>query len=82
MAGVASRMAPPSNAASQRDCTSTNGMVNPLIVPALLASVKATSLLILGDPMKSLGSWLALLGAFDAIYWALCGLLYGRVVEE
>jgi heme exporter protein B len=54
----------------------------PLIVPALLASVKATSLLILGDPMGSLGSWLALLGAFDAIYWALCGLLYGRVVEE
>lgn len=54
----------------------------PLIVPALLASVKSTSLLILGDPMGSLGSWLALLGAFDAIYWALCGLLYGRVVEE
>ena len=54
----------------------------PLIVPALLASVKATSLLILGDPMESLGSWLTLLGAFDALYWALCGLLYGRVVEE
>jgi heme exporter protein B len=54
----------------------------PLIVPALLASVKSTSLLILGDPMGSLGSWLSLLGAFDAIYWALCGLLYGRVVEE
>jgi heme exporter protein B len=54
----------------------------PLIVPALLASVKATSLLILGDPMGSLQSWLMLLGAFDAIYWALCGLLYGRVVED
>lgn len=54
----------------------------PLIVPALLASVKATSLLILGDPMESFGSWLSLLGAFDAIYWALCGLLYGRVVED
>lgn len=54
----------------------------PLIVPALLASVKATSLVILGDPMKSLGSWLSLLAAFDAIYWALCGLFYSRVVEE
>ncbi len=54
----------------------------PLIVPALLASVKATSLVILGDPMGTLGSWLSLLAAFDAIYWALCGLLYGRVVEE
>lgn len=54
----------------------------PLIVPALLASVKATSLVILGDPMQQSRSWIALLGAFDLIYWALCGLLYGRVVEE
>lgn len=54
----------------------------PLIVPALLASVKATSLIVLGDPMRTLGSWLALLAAFDAIYWALCGLLYSRVIEE
>jgi heme exporter protein B len=54
----------------------------PLIVPALLASVKATSLAILGDPMQQIRSWIALLGAFDLIYWSLCGLLYGRVVEE
>jgi heme exporter protein B len=54
----------------------------PLIVPALLASVKATSLAILGDPMHQSRSWIALLGAFDLIYWSLCGLLYGRVVEE
>lgn len=54
----------------------------PLIVPALLASVKATSLVILGDPMGQSRSWIALLSAFDLIYWSLCGLLYGRVVEE
>lgn len=54
----------------------------PLIVPALLASVKATSLVILGDPMRQGGSWISLLGAFGAIYWSLCGLLFGRVVEE
>ncbi|MBV8516922.1 MAG: heme exporter protein CcmB [Acidobacteria bacterium] len=54
----------------------------PLIVPALLASVKATSLAILGDPMAQSRSWMALLAAFDLIYWSLCGLLYGRVVEE
>ncbi len=54
----------------------------PLIVPVLLASVKATSLLILGDPMGQIGSWLGLLAAFNAIYWSLCGLLFGRVVEE
>jgi len=54
----------------------------PLIVPALLASVKATSLVILGDPMDSLRAWVVLLASFDAIYWALCGLLYGRVIED
>ena len=54
----------------------------PLIVPALLASVKATSLAVLGDPMGQARSWIALLIAFDAIYWSLCGLLYARVVEE
>lgn len=54
----------------------------PLIVPALLASVKATSLVILGDPMGQAQSWITLLGAFDLIYWSLCGLLFGRVVED
>ena len=54
----------------------------PLIVPALLASVKATSLVILGDPMGQSSAWIKLLVAFDAIYWSLCGLLFGRVVED
>ena len=54
----------------------------PLIVPALLASVKATSLVILGDPMGEARSWILLLLAFDAIYWSLCGLLFGRVIDE
>lgn len=54
----------------------------PLIVPALLASVKATSLVILGDAMGEARSWIILLFAFDLIYWSMCGLLYGRVVEE
>lgn len=54
----------------------------PLIVPALLASVKATSLVILGDPMGQVWPWIRLLAAFDAIYWSLCGILFGRVVED
>ena len=40
----------------------------PLVVPALLGAVKATSLLILGDPMGQVGSWTMLLVAFDAPY--------------
>jgi len=54
----------------------------PLIVPVLLASVKATSLLILGDPMEQGHSWVLLLVAFNGIYWSLCGLLFDRIVEE
>lgn len=54
----------------------------PLIVPVLLASVKACSLVILGDPMGQVKSWTILLVAFDAIYWSLCGLLFERVVED
>ena len=51
-------------------------------LPVLLASVKATSLAILGDPMEQGPGWVALLIAFNAIYWSLCGLLFDRVVEE
>jgi heme exporter protein B len=54
----------------------------PLVVPVLLSAVKATSLLILGDPMGQTKSWLALLICFDLIHWSACGLLFGRVVED
>jgi len=54
----------------------------PLVVPVLLAAVKATSLLILGDPMGQLRPWAMLLFLFDAVHWALGGLLFGPVVED
>ncbi len=54
----------------------------PLVVPVLLASVKSTSLLIGGDPMGQLKSWVTLVTSFDVIYWSLCGLMFGRVVED
>jgi heme exporter protein B len=54
----------------------------PILVPGLLAAVKATSLCYSGDPMGQLGSWRALLIGFDVVYWSLCSLLFGRVVEE
>jgi heme exporter protein B len=54
----------------------------PLIVPALLSAVKATSLIFFGDPMGQVGSWLTLLAAFDVVYWILCGMVFGRIVES
>lgn len=54
----------------------------PLIVPALLAVVKATALALEGDPMDQMGGWVGLCVAFDVIYWSLCGLLFREVVED
>lgn len=54
----------------------------PLVVPVLLASVKATSLIIHGDPMGQLRSWTLLLACFNLVHWSLCGLLFERVVED
>ena len=53
----------------------------PLMIPALLAAVKCTALILSGDPMDQISSWLSLLVAFDAIYWSLCGVLFGKVIE-
>lgn len=54
----------------------------PLVVPVLLASVKATSLIIHGDPMGQMRSWALLLTCFNVLHWSLCGLLFERVVED
>jgi heme exporter protein B len=54
----------------------------PIVVPALLGSVKATTLIIEGDPMGQLSGWVTLLMVFVVAYWVLCTLLFGRVIEE
>jgi heme exporter protein B len=54
----------------------------PILIPGLLAGVKATSLIFEGDPMGQLRSWETLLIAFNATYWIVCSLLFGRVIEE
>lgn len=56
-------------------------MLFPLVVPVIVAAVKTTSLVMLGDPMDQTSSWLALLACFNLVYWSLCGVLFGRVVE-
>ncbi len=54
----------------------------PLVVPALLGAVKATEVVMAGDPMGRASSWIGLIVAFDAIYWSLCGLLYPLLLED
>jgi len=53
----------------------------PVLVPALVASVKATTLLLETDPMAQLSSWVGLLLAFCLVYWVLGSLLFPYVVE-
>ncbi|MCP4810785.1 MAG: transcriptional regulator [Proteobacteria bacterium] len=54
----------------------------PLLVPALLAAVKALGFVLLGDPMDQIGSWLTLLLCFDLVFWSLGGVLFGYLIEQ
>jgi heme exporter protein B len=54
----------------------------PLVVPVELAAIKATSLVLFGDPMGQLRPWLLMLVAFAVIHWSLAGLLFDKVVED
>jgi heme exporter protein B len=54
----------------------------PLVVPTVLASVKATNLLCNGDPMGQLKAWLGVLVALNVLYWSLCGFLFAKVIDE
>lgn len=54
----------------------------PVLIPSLLASVKATGLVLEGDPMGQLEGWLRLLAAFNVLYWGLGFVLFPRVIED
>jgi heme exporter protein B len=54
----------------------------PVLVPVLISSVKATTLIFEGDPMQQMTSWLSLLAALNVIYWALGLVLFPRIIED
>ena len=54
----------------------------PVLIPVLLAAVKATGLVLRGDPMNELGSWVKLLGAADVLFLVVAALTFEYVVEE
>jgi heme exporter protein B len=54
----------------------------PLLIPAVVAAAKATSLVFEGDPMLQFGSWVGLLAGFNLVYWSLGFALFPRVVED
>jgi heme exporter protein B len=54
----------------------------PVMVPVVLAAVKATGLVLNGDPMRELFSWVRLLVVFDVVFVTVCILAFGYVLEE
>lgn len=54
----------------------------PLTLPILMTGVRSFDLILRGDAMSQLPSWLLLLGAFDLVYWVLCGIMFSRTLEE
>lgn len=53
----------------------------PMMVPVIIAAVKATGVVMAGEPLSAAGDWLSLLVAFDVIFLAVCWLVFEYVVE-
>jgi heme exporter protein B len=54
----------------------------PMLIPLLVASVEATSLMLAGDPMGEVGRWVKLLIAFDVIFFIGALFAFEYVIEE
>lgn len=57
-------------------------LIFPIIVPVILASVRASSaVMLLGNPAEG-RSWIQLLAGFDLVYLVVCTAIFPFVVEE
>lgn len=54
----------------------------PLVIPVLIAAVRATGGLVEGGTMAEVGGWVRLLVAYDLVIVAVSMLTFGYVVEE
>ncbi len=54
----------------------------PLVVPVIIAAVKATEVALIGGPFSDMSTWLGIMGAFDAIFLVISALVFEFVVEE
>ena len=54
----------------------------PIVLPVLLAAVRATTSIISGDPIETWSSWPQILVMVDLIYLVLCFVTFGFVIEE
>ena len=54
----------------------------PIVVPVIVAAVKATTLVLTGRPWGDMLIWLQIIIAFDIIYLVVATLVFEFVVEE
>ncbi len=54
----------------------------PLVIPVLIAAVRATGGLVEGETLAEVGGWVRLLVAYDLVIVAVSMLTFGYVVEE
>ena len=54
----------------------------PIVVPVIMAAVKATEQVIAGESWSSLASWLQVMAAFDIIFLVVSALVFEFIIEE
>jgi len=54
----------------------------PVVVPIIISAVKASGQALSGEPWGELSSWLAVLGAFDAIFIVISFWIFPFIIEE
>jgi heme exporter protein B len=54
----------------------------PMLIPVLIGSVEATTLVVSGDALGNLGNWLQMLAVFDLIFLIATLFAFDYVIEE
>lgn len=54
----------------------------PIVAPVIIAAVKATGLVLDGEPWSSWASWLQIMIAFDVIFMVVSSLVFEFIIEE
>lgn len=54
----------------------------PVVVPVVIAAVKASALALTGEPWSEVWGWLQIIAAFDLIFLVVSYLVFGYLVEE
>ena len=54
----------------------------PVVIPVVIAAVKASALALAGEPWSEMTGWLQIIGAFDAIFVVASFLVFSYVIEQ